>query len=377
MKRSVIIGGFLVLLGCGLWWISGISAATGQPEGEKPKKPVPLVAVQEVLLSDISSFLELTGSVEPTKVARLASPAEGPIVNCSIREGDAVKAGDKLLSIGRKKATEALLISAKSELEYAENDLERIEKLVESGAIPKEQLELALAKHTKAIAQIEKVKESARDFDVPAPWDGIVSKVLVTDGNYVAARSALVEIFDPKSLVVRVAVPEVHSRNVRKHLPVSVKLDAYHGKVFRGRVARIYPELDRRMRTQTAEVELLDTVELVPGMFARLKAAVKTEKDAAVVPSEAVIVTPKGNRIAFVIEDESAHRREISTGLESKGKVQVLSGLKPGEKVVVAGNEKLKDGMKVRLKKDQEDQGNKTMEKDGQRDGAARKGDAG
>jgi RND family efflux transporter MFP subunit len=134
-------------------------------------------------------------------------------------------------------------------------------------------------------------------------------------------------------------------------MSVSVKLDAYNGKVFRGKISRIYPELDRRMRTQTAEVELLDPAKLVPGMFARLAAALRTETGTAVVPGEAVIVTPKGDRVAYVIQDDRAHRREISTGLESKGRVQVLSGLKPGEQVVVAGNEKLKDGTKVRLKK--------------------------
>ncbi|MDQ7783563.1 MAG: efflux RND transporter periplasmic adaptor subunit [Desulfomonilaceae bacterium] len=368
MKRIVIIGGGLVLLVCGLWWISGISASTGQAPDVKPKRPAPLVAVQEVVLGDISTFLELTGSVEPTRVARLASPAEGPIINCAIREGDTVGKGNKLLSIGRKKATEALLKSAKSEVDYTENELERIQTLVESGAIPRDQLELTRAQHAKAIAQMEKMEESARDFDVVAPWDGIVSKVLVTDGNYVAARSALVEIFDPKSLVVRVAVPEVYSQSLKKDMSVSVELDAYEGKVFRGSISRIYPELDRRMRTQTAEVELLDAVKLVPGMFARLVAALRTEEGTIVVPGEAIIVTPKGDRVAYVIQEDRVQRREISTGLESKGKVQILSGLKPGEQVVVAGNEKLKDGTRVRLKKGQDQ---KVPKKSELRDGPA------
>jgi RND family efflux transporter MFP subunit len=260
-----------------------------------------------------------------------------------------VKAGEHILSIGRKKATEALLSSAKQDVKTEEEELNRIEKLVETGAIPKDQLQSARAKYHRMLAQLEKVKESSEDYEVIVPWNGIVSKVLVNDGNYVAARTVLVEIFDPTSLVVRMAVPEARSQEIHPDLEVSLSLDAYNGKTFRGKVSRVYPELDRRMRTRTAEIEILEAVDMVPGMFARLRLILKTEKDAVVVPSEAIIVTPKGLRVAYVVADGKAVQRKITTGIESGGKVQVLSGLKPGEQLVIAGNEKLKDGVEVRL----------------------------
>ena len=163
-----------------------------------------------------------------------------------------MKEGEKVLSIGRKKATEALLQSAKQDFKTEQDELARIEQLVESGAIPKDQLDLARAKHKRAVAQSEKVQESSDDYEVVAPWDGIISKVMVADGNYVVPRTVMVEIFDPKSLVVRSAVPEAQSQELRLGMEVAVKLDAYNGKTFRGKISRIYPELDRRMRTRTA-----------------------------------------------------------------------------------------------------------------------------
>ena len=120
-------------------------------------------------------------------------------------------------------------------------------------------------------------------------------------------------------------------------------------KTFRGKLSRIYPELDRRTRTRTAEVEVVDAVDLVPGMFARLNLTLKSEKDTIAVPSEAVIVTPKGLRVAYVVEDGKAQQRKITTGIEGGGKIQILSGIKAGDQIVVAGNEKLKDGVEVRL----------------------------
>ncbi|HMK34065.1 MAG TPA: efflux RND transporter periplasmic adaptor subunit [Desulfomonilaceae bacterium] len=323
--------------------------ARGTPQQEQKAKPKPLVVTQTVELGELSSSMDLTGSVEATRVARLASPAEGPINHCKVREGDQVMEGGKILSIGRKKATEALLLSASQDVKTEQDDLARIEQLVESGAIPRDQLDVAKAKYHRAVAQKEKVKESSDDYEVVAPWDGTISRVLVADGNYVVPRTVMVEMFDPKSLVVRTAVPEAQSQDLRVDMGVSVKLDAYPGKNFQGQISRIYPELDRRMRTRTAEVELIDRVDLVPGMFARLTLKLKSEAHVVVVPSEAVIITPKGFRVAYVIEDGKAQQRKVTTGIEAAGKVQILSGIKPGDQIVVAGNEKLKDGLEIRL----------------------------
>ena len=350
MKRWAYIIAGVIILALAVWGISRIIASKGSAENGLPKKPKPLVATQTVQLGEIASTLELTGSVEATRVARLASPAEGPITNCcAVREGDTVREGAKILSIGRKKAADAMLMSAHQDLKTEQEELVSIEKLVESGAIPKDQLELARSKQARMVAQLEKMKESSQDYEVVAPWDGVISKVHVAEGNYVAARTVLVEVFDPNSLVVRMAVPEAQSQDIRLGMEVATTLDAYGGKTFRGRVSRIYPELDRRMRTRTAEVEVTDKVDLVPGMFARLGLILKSVKDTVVVSTEAVIVTPKGFRVAYVIEDGKAFQRKITVGIEGGGKVQILAGIKPGEQIAIAGNEKLKDGVDVRV----------------------------
>ncbi|MBI4962804.1 MAG: efflux RND transporter periplasmic adaptor subunit [Desulfomonile tiedjei] len=349
MKRFLLIISGLLILSLAAWGVHRLNDSRALNQKNQRVKPKPLVVTQAVQTGEISSTLELTGSIEATRVARLASPAEGPVCNCNLREGDPVKEGEKVLSIGRKKATEALLLSAKQDVKTEQEELARIEQLVESGAIPKDQLDLARTKYHRATAQREKVKESSDDYDITAPWDGIISKVMVADGNYVVPRTVMVEIFDPKSLVVRTAVPEGQSQELRLGMDVAVKLDAYKGKAFGGKISRIYPELDRRMRTRAVEVEVVDPVDLVPGMFARLSLNLRTLKDALAVPSEAVIVTPKGLRVAYVIEEGKALQRKITTGIEGGGNIEILSGIKAGEQIVVAGNEKLKDGMEIRL----------------------------
>jgi len=325
--------------------------ACGQEKGKEEAqkaKPIPVVAVQKAQVAPISRTLELTGTATPTRQARLASPGEGPIQNCRVREGNLVKRGERVLTIGRSGAAAAQVTAMAESVKEQEAELNRTKILVQSGAIPGSQLDTAKAKYEGARALMAKARESAGDYSVAAPWDGMVSKVLVKDGDFVAPRAPLVEMYDPNSLVIRLAVPEAQSTLVLKGMPVKVQMDAYPGKTFEGKISLVYPDLDTRMRTRTAEVKLDYPVALIPGMFARLQVGLETATDAVVVPGDAVLVMPNGEKVAFIIKDGKAQRRVVQTGLEAGGQVQIISGIQPGEAVVTAGNEKLKDGMEVK-----------------------------
>jgi len=324
---------------------------SAQPPKEMIKKALPTVGTETVQPRDLTKTLELTGSVAATRLARMASPGEGPVLNCKVREGDAVKRGEKVLSIGRNTAAEALVAASQAAFKEQEQELRRVQQLVDSGAIPGAQLDAARSKFESAKAQVAKARESAGDYSIQAPWDGIVSKVLVRDGDYVAPRTALVELFDPHSLVIRFSVPEAQATEIRENMFVTAQLDAYPARSFQGRVKRVYPELDIRMRTRTAEAVLDDPVHLIPGMFARIEVILHSVPEAVTVPSQAVIVTPRGEHIAFVLEDGKAVRRKVETGIEKEGRVQIVKGIQTGEQVIVSGNEKLKDGVEVQVRR--------------------------
>ena len=348
MKKPVMV--LASLLAAAITFL-GAWQACGQEKGKEEQqkvKPLPVVAVQKAQVMPISRTLDLTGTATPTRQARLASPSEGPIQNCRVREGNLVKRGERVLTIGRSGAAAAQVTAMAESVKEQEAELNRTKILVQSGAVPGSQLDSARAKYEGARALLAKARESAGDYSVAAPWDGVVSKVLVKDGDFVAPRAPLVEMYDPDSLVIRLAVPEAQSTMVFKGMPVKVQLDAYPGKTFEGKISLVYPDLDTRMRTRTAEVKLDAPVALIPGMFARLQVGLETATDAVVVPGDAVLVLPNGEKVAYVLKDGKAQRRVVQTGLEAGGKVQIVSGIQPGETVVTAGNEKLKDGMEVK-----------------------------
>ncbi len=353
MKRYFLITTMIIAVLAAIWIIFFHKGTSGKTETERPdqRKQTAIVSVITAAPSDISETLELTGSVEPYRVAQLASPAEGPVENIIVREADSVDFNEALLSIGRKKGVDALIISLREELKKEEDNLNRVHQLVERGLLPVEQLDRARAVYEKVRASLIGAEETARDYIIKAPWAGVVSRVNVKEGEFVPPRTALLEIYDPASLVIRASIPERHAAEVTTGMHVDVQLDAYPDKVTPGRIERVYPYLDSRLRTRTVEILLNKSVKLLPGMFARLKVLLKNKDNVVTIPIEGLVSTSKGWAV-FLFENGKAMARQVETGIEYGNRIEIISGIQPDDKVIVAGNEKLKDGADVRLAKD-------------------------
>lgn len=320
---------------------------TGKPEKQKKTQVVETAAAGQ---TTVLHRLELTGSVAAYRVAHLASPAEGPAENLGAREGDRVKADEKLVLIGRRQGAEALIAALREELKKEEANLRRVRRLIQANALAEENLDQARAAYESMRAQLIQAEESAVDHTISAPWDGVVSRVEVKEGEFVAPRTVLIEMYDPQSLVIRAAVPERFAAEIKPDMDVEIRLDAFGQKPVQGRIKRIYPYLDDRMRTRTVEILPNKAVELLPGMFARLQVILEKQDNAVVVPKEAVISSPEGAAV-FVVEDQNAVRRPVKTGIEEKRSIQIVSGVLAGEKVIVAGHRKLKHGDTIRAEK--------------------------
>ncbi len=175
---------------------------------------------------------------------------------------------------------------------------------MESGALPQEQLDQA-AVYEKVNAQLIRSEEIAKDYIVRAPWTGIVSVVIVREDEFVASRAPLLEMYDPAGLVIRAAVPEKYAAAICVGMVVDVEFDAYARKSFQAHIGRVHPYLDARLRTRTIEINPDSSVRVLPGMFSRLMVLLNLERDAVVVPVEAVVMKPKG-AVVFIFDDGKA-----------------------------------------------------------------------
>ncbi len=328
-----------------------LSAGCGKKQGPEDavKKPKPVVSAVKAEKRDLIKTQIYPGSVEPVKVARMASPAEGPVEKCSIREGDIVKTGQVLLIVGRSQTAKSGLEAAREELKRQESEFNRIEQLVKSGSLPGEQMDSVRVDLKRAQAQVAALETSASDYEILAPWDGVVSKIWIADGNYVAPRVPLVELYDPFSLVVRITIPEQEFIGLKQGQPVQIELDAYPDRKFSGEITRIFPELDRTTRTMNVETVIREDVRLLSGMFARAGIPVKKTSDSIVIPERAIVVMPNGETTVFVLKEDKVQKRKVKILLEAGNDIAIESGIEAGEQVVVSGNESLKDGASVQV----------------------------
>ena len=350
MKSSRRLATPLLVMGLVVFLLLGAcnkEEPTPTPTPAKAAAKAAPVRVETVKQAPLTFALELTGSVEAGRIAQLASPVEGPVCCVKVREGDSVKGGQVLLNLGHTEGATALVGSLNEDVKKEEDNLTRTRRLVESGAIPGEQLDIATANVTRLRAQLIKAQETTRDYAVRAPWAGMVSKMKVRDGDFVAPRAQLAEIYDPASLVVRLSVPEQEAVGLSLGMPAEVALDAYPGQRFAATITRLYPYLDSRTRSRVAEITLTSSPQLLPGMFARVQVVRETIADAIAVPAYS-LVTVSGGAAAFIMQDGKAVRRKLEIGSEVNGRVRVVSGLAPGDKLIVAGQEKLKDGAAVK-----------------------------
>ena len=342
----------LLLLSCLTLLIAlsacGKDAQQSEPAKDKAAEKATPVKIETVKATPFVLTVSLTGSVEAGRIAQLASPAEGPVLHVRVREGDTVKRGQVLVSLGRIEGATALVDSLREDLKKEDDNLARTRQLVESGAIPAEQLDTAVANSARIKAQLVKAKESTRDYQVAAPWGGVVSKAKVRDGDFIAPRAPLIEIYDPTSLVVQLSLPEQNAAAIVRGMKAQVELDAYPDKRFSGSVTRLYPYLDPRTRTRIAEITVYDAPKLLPGMFARAFLVQKTIPDAITVPAYSIVTSPGGGFALFVAKEGKAIRRKVDKGIELDGRVQIVSGLSDGEKLIIGGHEKLKDGAAVK-----------------------------
>ena len=408
------IAGALIFLS-----IAGDDSGNNASQGEKRGGPEN-VEVEAAQVEEIARTLERTGEVVATESVIIAATKEGPIAYCPWREGDEVKAGEKILEIDRR-VYQAETRQAKAELEVARAKLadlkagtrseeigqakagarkwqatleearrtyerqkrlksqeftseqsvdqarERMEVARAEREDAEEKLRMLKAGPTKteiavqeagvedAEAKLDLARAHLEECRIKAPFDGIIDKVHVRRGDLAIPRSPLIEMFDPGSLVVRFSVNEAHAAIVKPGLPVKVRLDALPGQTFRGEISRVYPSLEDDLHTRTVEAELVGYRDLMPHQFAHIILRLETVKNAVVVPVEAVQEMPDGGKVVFVVEDGKAVQRSIEVGIEKEQRVQVVRGIKPGDQVVVAGSDGLKDGSPVRITNSEEE----------------------
>jgi HlyD family secretion protein len=249
-----------------------------------------------------------------------------------------------MVSMSEFNQAEANYLAAKAQYERTQRSL----RVAELGFRP-EEVAAAEAEVQRLQAKVQRLRDDVQKTIIRAPVSGFITTRYAEVGQWIERGGKVADIIDLAAVLVRVPVHERDIRLVQVGDEALVTLDALPNRTFTGRVKYITPQADLASRTFPVRIEVLNTPDttIKAGMFARVTLRMGTAQPSVFVPKDAV-VRRAGGQLVFVVEDAKARLVPIKTGRTHGGLIEVVEGqLRPGETVVITGNETLQDQMAV------------------------------
>jgi membrane fusion protein (multidrug efflux system) len=324
-------------------------------KGEVPAVPVEVAATRR---AEMAAIYTGTAPIESERKAFVMPKVKGEIRHVLADEGQRVREGQVLARLdGDQLRLEVALAEAtmrKLERDYARNTELQAKGLISAVSIDNLKYELEAAKASWELARLQ-----LSYTDIRSPITGTVTQRLdvVKVGNTVtpvggvidSADSALFVVEDLDSLILRVNVPERELAKLAVGQLVELSFDAVAGRSFAGKIALVSPYVDAATATFGVRIRVTDTGGVLrPGMFARVAIVYERKMDALQIPRTALL-DGDGPPKVFVVKDGKAAERGVQLGLSNGAYVEIVSGLKDGEQVVVVGQAAVKPGATVRI----------------------------
>ncbi len=376
MKRlRTLLGiglGLAIVAGAG-WYISqsGTTLGAGRPPGGRFGGGMPTpVGLATVATGDIPVIVRALGTVTPLHTVNVKTQLTGQLIQVDFKEGQLVKKGDQLAVVDPRPYEVALqqaqgqLQRDEALLKNAQTDLERYRKLVAQDSIARQQLDTqqSLVRQYEAAIVIDQSQVDAAKLNltytrIVAPITGRIGLRAVDPGNYVSMSdtTAICVITQIQPISVLFTIPEDALPPVRQRLRAGASLEvrvldrAQKNELAVGTLNTF----DNLIDTTTGTVKLRAVFDnkdeaLFPNQFVNIRLLVDTVKDATTVPVAAIQRGQPGTFVYLAKADDTVAIRVVELGVTDGEKVQIVSGLKPGEQVVIDGTDRLREGAKIR-----------------------------
>jgi membrane fusion protein (multidrug efflux system) len=316
----------------------------GLPDAARAQPATPVItapAAERVL----QVGLEAIGTAVANEAVDITSKTTNIITAIRFSDGQAVKVGDVLVELDRGTA-EADLAAANAAFEESRSQFNRSRELLASQALSRSQHEQLEATMKSNEARVAAARARLADTYIRAPFAGRVGLRRVSLGALISPGTLITTLDDTSTIKVDFAVPEMQVGALNAGQAVDARTTAYPGHRFTGRVVSV----DSRVDPSTRSVIVRATVPnrdgaLKPGMFLTV-ALSQNERPALVIPEEA-LVPEQARQFVYVVQGPVVAKREVTLGRREPGFVEITAGLAPGDRVVVEGTLKLRDGAAI------------------------------
>jgi RND family efflux transporter MFP subunit len=321
-----------------------LAGCAGHEEQEIKTAPTH-VSVQPIRQTNQLQQLVYSGTIEAENTAQVGFSVAGMVNNIAVQEGQFVKQGQLLATIDDTEYSNALII-ASAGLEQAEDMFNRLNELYQKGSLPAKdyidiKTKLAQAKANKSI----NAKHIA-DSRLYAPMAGIITNKLIERGSTAAPGVPAFTIVKTDKVYAKIAVPESEVGNLKKSMQAKVYIPTLRDSVT-GHITIINPQADAASKTFSIKILLNNSrQQLLPGMLANIQINPGITENAITIPATAVVRDADDITYVYVVnaQNKAIRKRIIAGHITGKEEIIVTNGLQEGDKIVTAGQTRLKDG---------------------------------
>jgi membrane fusion protein (multidrug efflux system) len=309
------------------------------------------VFAEPVRTEPFSNRVEAIGTLEANERADLTLSASDRVTAVYFEDGERVKAGKTLISLAQREQS-ALVEAAEATLSQARQDLDRLSPLAEQGAVSKSELEVARRNAASAAAQLRAVQSRQRDRVLVAPFDGVLGFRMVSVGSFVRPGDVVATLIDDSVMRLDFAVPSIFLMSLKPGLTIEATSKDVPGRTFKGTVASIDNAIDPVTRSVRVRAMIPNADgSLKAGMYAAVTLLTEPRKALSVPESALQPLGPETFVWVLAKGDDGAvaNRVKIEAGLRQSGRVEVMSGLQEGQRVVTEGALRLREGAAVKI----------------------------
>ena len=324
-------------------------AACGAGGGEKGRdRPPPLVKAEPASSMRFVDRIEAVGTARANEQVTVSAPVTERIVSLNFDDGSYVRRG-QVLAVLQQAQEGAQLREVQARSREAEQQLERIEELKDRGFATRSAYDAQVAAAAAARAQAQAVNAEIGERVIRAPFSGWVSLRNISVGAIASQGTEIATISDVSTIKLDFTVPETMLSALASGQAIEARSDAYPGEPFRGQIHTIDPVIDPATRAVTVRARLPNPDRrLRPGML--LTVTIENSPRMALSVPELAVIGEGEERFVYTVDAQGrAQRTPVRTGTRQDGRVEILAGLRPGQRVITEGVVKVADDMAVRL----------------------------
>ena len=322
------------------------------PPGQGPGAPAPVISVEGLVVktSSINEVVEASGTILANEATEIRPEISGRITQLNIREGAVVPKGSLLVKI-YDADLQAQLNKLLVQLQIAEKTEERQKELLKIGGIAQQDYDLSTLQVSNIKADIELTRVNISKTEIRAPYTGRLGLKSISPGAYISPTTLITTITQMNQMKIEFSVPEKYSAQINNGLTLDFMLDG-STKSYKANVLAREGSVDQNTRNLRIRAVVQGGADqfLVPGTFAKVGMILGENRNAIMIPSNAVIPQARNKQVALY-RGGMASMIDIDTGIRDSSNVQVLSGLKAGDTLVTSGLLFIKPGTKLKLSK--------------------------